>query len=150
MTRPRTTPAVLAALALSVAVALAGCGSGDDAATSAATTAAATAAATGTATPAITVARPASGATVASPMRVAGTANTFEATVQVRLTADDGRVLNEQFVTATSGSGTRGTYEASVPFRVQESTPATLRLYESSAEDGSEINAVEVPVVLTP
>jgi hypothetical protein len=152
MPRPRT---ALAAAVLVIGILVAGCGSDDDAGDAAAT-AGATAAATAPATaagadlPAITVTAPASGQEVSSPARVTGTANTFEATVRIRLTAADGRILHDGFTTATSGSGVRGTYEESVPFTVDEPTRATLRLFQESAEDGSETDVVEVPLTLVP
>lgn len=96
--------------------------------------------------PAILVESIGPGDAVTSPLRVTGTANTFEATLNLRLVAGGGEVLHDDFVTATSGSGTRGTFEATIAF--DASGPATLVAYERSAEDGSEINVVEIPVVL--
>ena len=54
-------------------------------------------------TPAILVETPLVREEVASPLRVTGTANTFEANFQYELTDADGRVIAENFVTATSG-----------------------------------------------
>jgi hypothetical protein len=97
-------------------------------------------------TPAILVESPLPGETVTSPFHVTGTANTFEATLQIRLTGSDGTVLFEHFGMATSGTGTRGTYDETVTFSTTKHGAATLRLFESSAKDGSEINVVEIPV----
>jgi germination protein M len=44
-------------------------------------------------------------------LTASGEANTFEATLAVRLIDPDGEVVEEQWITATSGSGTRGTWE---------------------------------------
>lgn len=96
--------------------------------------------------PAILVESVGPGDVVTSPLRVTGTANTFEATLNLRLVTTDGEVLHDNFVTATSGSGTRGTFEATIAF--DEAGPAALVAYERSAEDGSEINVVEIPVEL--
>ena len=101
--------------------------------------------------PAILVEAPAPGATVSSPLRIQGTANTFEATFMVDLRAEgQGKPLLSHFVTATSGSGTRGTFDASFDFHADRSRPGTLVVYERSAEDGSVINEVEIPVTITP
>lgn len=98
----------------------------------------------------ITVESPAAGDEVSSPLRVAGSANVFEATVQLRLVTREGRVVTETFTTATCGTGCRGTYEEELRFSVAERTEAYLEAYEASAEDGSEINLVRVPIVLLP
>jgi hypothetical protein len=96
--------------------------------------------------PAILVESVGPGDEVASPLRVLGTANTFEATLNLRLVAEDGTVLHDDFATATSGTGTRGTFDVTIEFDAEG--PATLVAYEHSAEDGSEINVVEIPVEL--
>jgi germination protein M len=96
-------------------------------------------------TPAVLVESPAPGEEISSPLRIAGTANTFEATFQVEVLGAGRRVLGKRFVTATSGSGTRGTFAAPVRFDAQPG-PATLVVYELSAEDGSRIHEVEIPV----
>jgi germination protein M len=99
-------------------------------------------------TPAVLVESPAPGEEVSSPLQISGTANTFEATFQVEVLGPGRRVLAERFVTATSGSGTRGTFDASLKFAA-EPGPATLVVYELSAEDGSRINEVEIPLEIT-
>ena len=76
-----------------------------------------------------------------------GTANTFEANFQYELTDADGRVIAENFVTATSGTGTRGTFEFTVPFEFDGD--GTLIVFESSAKDGSRINVAEIPLRMT-
>jgi germination protein M len=100
--------------------------------------------------PAILVEAPAPGATVTSPLTIRGTANTFEATFQVELRPDRGKPLYKDFVTATSGNGTRGTFEKTLDFTVDRERPGTLVVFENSAEDGSVINEVEIPVTIRP
>ena len=73
-------------------------------------------------TPAILVESPLAFEDVASPLRVMGTANTFEANFQYELTDTDGRIVDESFVTATSGSGTRGTSTSRQPPTPSRST----------------------------
>jgi germination protein M len=98
--------------------------------------------------PAILLESPAVGDRVAGPLRIRGTANTFEATFMVTLADTAGRVLYENFVTATSGSGVRGTFDATLSFELDGSEEGTLTVWEESAVDGSRTNVVEVPLEL--
>ena len=97
--------------------------------------------------PAILVESPTVGETVESPIRVAGTANTFEANFIVRLVAG-GKKLAEHFVTATSGNGTRGTFDETIVAPAGTKGPVTLVVLEQSAADGSEQNVVRIPLTL--
>jgi hypothetical protein len=96
-------------------------------------------------TPAILVESPLPFATVTSPLRVWGTANTFEATFEYELLDAAGKVISKHFVTATSGSGTRGTYDVTVPFEAPNGL-GKLVVFELSAADGSRIHQVEIPL----
>ncbi len=100
--------------------------------------------------PAIEVATPVSGDEVVSPIRISGTADVFEATVSVRVLGGDGQELAATFATATCGSGCRGEFEVELFFFVEERQPGTVEVFEESAEDGSVINLVSVPVILVP
>jgi len=98
-------------------------------------------------TPQILVESPLAFETVSSPLRVTGTANTFEATFNYELTDTDGRIVDENFVTATSGTGTRGTFDFTTkPFMVPFDGVGSLIVFELSAKDGSRINLVEIPL----
>ena len=97
-------------------------------------------------TPAILVELPLPFQAVSSPMRLAGTANTFEATFQYELKDAQGKILAKHFATATSGSGTRGTFDLKVPFNATSGGSGTLRVYEDSAANGKPIHVVEFPV----
>jgi Immunoglobulin-like domain of bacterial spore germination len=99
--------------------------------------------------PPIEIQKPNTGASVRSPVRISGTANTFEATFILELRTG-GRRLARRVVTATSGSGTRGTFALSVPFRVSEETPGEIVAYELSAANGKRIHTVRVPIGLLP
>lgn len=99
-------------------------------------------------TPPILVESVGPGDEVGSPLRVMGTANTFEATLNLRLVDPAGNVLYDDFATATSGSGSRGTFAETLEFDAATAGPATLVAYERSAEDGSEIHVVRIPVEL--
>ena len=100
-------------------------------------------------TPAILVESPLPEQSVSRPLRVTGTANTFEATFAYELVDSAGKVIAKHFVTATSGSGTRGTFAFTVAYPAGHSGPGKLVVYESSAKDGSRIHVIEIPLQLT-
>lgn len=98
--------------------------------------------------PAILVESPAPWDTVTSPIRLRGTANTFEATFRAEVRDASGRTVGEATVTATAGSGTRGTFDARIRYAAPQPGEGTLRVFELSAEDGRPINVVELPIRL--
>jgi len=100
--------------------------------------------------PAILVDRPAPGAAVESPVHATGTANTFEATFNYKLKDAAGKVLATDFVTASSGSGTRGSFAFDVLFSVDEAQNGTLSVYELSAENGAVTHERRIPLRLLP
>jgi hypothetical protein len=98
-------------------------------------------------TPAILVESPLPFEDVSSPIRATGTANTFEATFNYELTDSDGRIVDENFVTATSGTGTRGTFDFTTKkFTVPFDGVGSLIVFERSAENGSRTKLVEIPL----
>lgn len=99
-------------------------------------------------TPLILVESPAPGAEVRSPLRVSGTSNTFEATVEWLVTDWDGRIVKEGFTTATAGTGTWGTFAFEVDLAGLAPGRITLVVFESSPKDGSPTNVYEVPLTL--
>jgi len=101
-------------------------------------------------TPAILVESPLPFEPVTAPLRVTGTANTFEATFEYELTDPDGKIVKRGFTTATSGSGTRGTFDFRIPFEIAQSGLGELIVFERSAADGSRTNLVEIPVRFGP
>jgi hypothetical protein len=80
----------------------------------------------------------------------AGTADTFEANVQVRVVQGD-KVLASTFVTATCGSGCRGSFAGTIdlPTPLVETAAGKVRLeaFTTSAEDGSVQNVVGLDVM---
>ena len=98
----------------------------------------------------IVVDAPKKGEELTSPAVISGTANVFEATVSYKIVTDSGEVVAKGFTTATCGSGCRGTYSVTVPFKVDEPTTGTVHVFESSAEDGSAIHSVKIRVTLLP
>jgi immunoglobulin-like protein involved in spore germination/sporulation and spore germination protein len=97
--------------------------------------------------PAILVESPTVGERVTSPLRLRGTANTFEATFVVHVVDAAGTVVKQQVATATSGSGTRGSFDLSVPFSVTRPGGKVV-VFENSAENGERIHVVEIPLEL--
>jgi germination protein M len=96
--------------------------------------------------PAILVESPTLGETITSPVRVTGTANVFEATFQLNITDWDGLIVYDNHVTATSGTGTRGTFDVTADFVVDRSGPGSIITFVYSAKDGSQENVIEIPV----
>ena len=109
-------------------------------------TAAPTATPSPTALAAIVIEHPAAGATVHSPFHVAGTADTFEAVFRLEVRTPSGTVLSSQQVQATSGTGTRGTFDATVT--LSHTGPVVLVAYEVSPRDGSHVNQVSVAITM--
>jgi germination protein M len=99
-------------------------------------------------TPAILVESPLSGEAVESGFEATGTANTFEATFQYELRDINDKILKKDFVTATSGSGTRGTFRFTVPYEAPGPQAGRLVVFEISAEDGSRTNERSTPLAL--
>ena len=123
-------------LPLAALLLVAGCGSGGSGSTTASKDA-------------IEIESPSPNGAVHSPFHVSGTADTFEATFILELRTG-GRPLGRKVVTATSGSGTRGTFDGELRFSVPEEPRGELRAYEVSAADGKPINTVTVPISLLP
>lgn len=96
--------------------------------------------------PAILLESPTPGDIVSSPIRLVGTSNTFEANMQIEIIDNAGNVLYEGFATATSGTGTRGTFDVQIDVDIQNEGFGRIVMYEASAQDGSRINLVEIPV----
>jgi immunoglobulin-like protein involved in spore germination/sporulation and spore germination protein len=100
--------------------------------------------------PAIWVDRPAWNAAIGNPAHITGNANVFEATFRVSILDGSGKVLADEQVMATCGSGCRGTFDTSVEYTIAKAQYGTLRVYEPSAKDGSPVNIRDYRVWLTP
>jgi germination protein M len=83
---------------------------------------------------------------VHSPFHVSGSADTFEATFRIQLRDAAGKLLADQQVRATSGTGTRGSFDTVLTTAARGA--ATLVAYELSAKDGSQVNTVTVQITL--
>ena len=98
----------------------------------------------------IVVESPRPGATVTSLVSVTGNANVFEATVSLRIVDAAGDVLVRDFTTATCGTGCRGDYSTKLKFEVADAQAGFIEVFEESAEDGSPLFTVRLPVTLQP
>jgi hypothetical protein len=98
-------------------------------------------------TPQILVESPLPGDAVRTPIRLRGTANVFEATVSIDVRDASGKLLKRTFTTATSGNGTRGTFDTELALPDREGH-VTVVAYESSAKDGTPLHVVRVPLEL--
>lgn len=100
---------------------------------------------------AIVIESPTEGATVSVPFTVSGEANTFEATLTIDVVDEAGMVACVRHLTATSGSGTPGTWEGTLAFPPEvNDLRVMLRAYAHSPEDGSVIDLVEYPITIAP
>jgi hypothetical protein len=100
--------------------------------------------------PAIFVDRPVWGAAIGNPARVAGLSNVFEATSRVALLDAADRVIVDEMMMATCGTGCWGTFDVTLRYDVVKAQWGTLRVYANSAKDGSPIVIRDYPVWLTP
>jgi hypothetical protein len=100
--------------------------------------------------PAIEVLTPARDDRITSPVTIRGTADVYEATVSFEIVDASNNVIADGFTTATCGTGCRGEYETQVEFSVATEQPGVIKVFEESAEDGSRINMVRIPVTLVP
>jgi hypothetical protein len=95
--------------------------------------------------PPISIESPAAGATVQKTFHVSGTAMVFEATFVVELEIA-GKVAVKETVTASAGAPSRGTFD--VALTAPASGSAEVVAYEPSAEDGSPLHTVRVPITI--
>jgi germination protein M len=100
--------------------------------------------------PAMFVDRPAYGAAIGNPGPVSGNADVFEATFRLAVLDGSGKVLVDQGVMASCGTGCRGTFQATVSYTIAKAQWGTLRVYDPSAKDGSPQSVRDYPVWLTP
>lgn len=100
--------------------------------------------------PSIFVDRPAFGAAIGNPARVAGNSNVFEATFMITILDGSGSVVYEDFAMASCGTGCRGTFDVTAAYDVSKAQWGTLRVWVSSARDGSPEDVRDYPVWLTP
>lgn len=98
--------------------------------------------------PAILIESPTICDKVSSPVRITGTANVFEAVFRINIVDYDGLILADEKVTASAGTGTRGTFDVTMRFKLRQPGPGYLIAFSNSPRDGSQINVVEIPIEL--
>jgi hypothetical protein len=96
----------------------------------------------------IVVEQPANGEKVATPIHIEGTATVVEGAVSVVLTDGDGNELTTRTLQASCGNGCRGRFSGNIGVPAGFSGSAMLRLFETSAEDGSPLHEVDVPLTV--
>lgn len=95
----------------------------------------------------ITVTFPLANATVGAQLVVQGQARVFESTVNYRLTDSNNTVLASGFATAQAPDiGQFGPYAITTSYLAPGTSTGTLEVFAVSAQDGSEIDMVTVPV----
>ena len=100
--------------------------------------------------PTIFVDRPASGAALGNPGRVAGSAQgLFEATFRITLLDGAGKTVADQQAMAACFCES-GTFDVTVAYTIPRAQWGTLRVWDGSAKDGTPENVREYPVWLTP
>jgi hypothetical protein len=84
-----------------------------------------------------------------SPIEIIGYSQTFEGNVILRLLNSEATPIAERFTIGGSVDG-YDFFHSRLRFYVDEEEAGTIEVYEESAEDGSPINKVTIPVVLMP
>lgn len=97
----------------------------------------------------IFVTTPRVGDEVSSPFTVEGCSSTFEANVVWELYGEDGGLLEEGF-TMGGTMGEPDDFSFEVSYTVTSEQTGTLKVFETSAQDGSELHVNSIQLVLTP
>jgi hypothetical protein len=84
-----------------------------------------------------------------SPIEIIGYSQTFEGNVILRLLNSEATPIAERFATGGSVDGF-DFFHSRLRFYVDEEEAGTVEVYEESAEDGSHLHKVSIPVVLMP
>ncbi len=96
----------------------------------------------------IVVERPRADEAIGLPLVLAGKARTFENTVNYRVRDEDNSILLEDFLTAESADiGMFGAFHKEVFYPEPEGTSGVVEVFEYSAEDGSELHMVRIPII---
>ncbi|MFJ9535933.1 GerMN domain-containing protein [Streptomyces sp. NPDC101225] len=98
--------------------------------------------------PAVLVESPLIGDAVRTPVRVRGSANTFEAEFRLKVTDTAGHTAADVQVRATSGTGTRGTFDVTFPYKAARTGPGLLTAYFMSPADGRPVTVDTVPLTV--
>ena len=84
---------------------------------------------------------------IVSPLTITGQGVAFENNLRVELRNSDHVALVKEFTTIKSGEVSEmGDYSITLNFQFNNTKEGYIAVYEQSAEDGSELNLVEIPV----
>jgi hypothetical protein len=100
--------------------------------------------------PAVIVDRPTESQRVTSPVLISGRAQVFEAHVSIKIFDAGGKAIVDTFTLAQGMAEAPTPFSTQVPFSVTTEQLGCIRVFESSAKDGSPINVVQRSVVLVP
>ena len=98
-------------------------------------------------TPAILVEQPLAGDRVSTPVRIRGTANVFEAQLSIDVLKATGERLGHRTVEASAGTGTRGSFDVTIPVKAAAERLVVVA-YARSPKNGARIDVVRVPVTV--
>lgn len=96
--------------------------------------------------PRILVEQPLPNDVAPSPVLVRGTANVFEGQFTVDVVSPTGSLLSRRKVTATAGTGGRGSFSVLIP--VTGATRVVVTAYDRSPKSGARVALVRVPIRL--
>ena len=100
--------------------------------------------------PPIFVDQPSWGATVSRPIIVRGRASVFEATFQMQLTDDDGRLIDKRSVMASCGAPCWGDWSTELDITDVATERLWVTVYEPSSADSSPQEVRRFPIQLPP
>lgn len=98
--------------------------------------------------PAILVAQPAIGERLPTAVKVRGSADVFEAVVDMRLINARGRLIARAHTLASCGTGCRGAYSATLRYHLRRAQPGTLVVFDTGG-NVAHPHVVRVPVRLS-
>jgi hypothetical protein len=98
--------------------------------------------------PEILVESPVLGDTIESPLVIYGTANVFEALFKLEILNAEGSTVSTARMKATSGTGTRGSWETTQTFELPAGSQAIISALYNSPKDSSRVLVMDVPVLV--
>ncbi len=81
--------------------------------------------------------------------KLAGTARAFENSISYRVRDTEGNAIAGGNIVATGDMGNFNPYETKIRIRASYTGKAVLEVYQNSAKDGSEIDLVRVPIMVS-
>jgi len=96
--------------------------------------------------PAIWLYEPRPGQKIEGPLNVRGSARVFEGTVNLRLLAEDGNILEETFTTAIDGVPGPGSFTATIENTPLAGSSGVLEVFWYSPQDGTELDKISIPL----